>query len=277
MKELLRRLPNYLKAFGPIAGLRLCMSMERAAPVRSDRLRAWHVPGYDAPIHLREALGDHATFFQCIVRDQYAFDGFSQGRQLLDDYHALVKAGKKPLIIDGGGNIGLSTLWFGRLMPAARIVVVEPDERNLAVLRRNVAILGNRVTVVQGGVWDRPTRLHIVNPDSGSAAFRVEELPVDAEGGLRAYSVDELCTIGGGGDPFIVKLDIEGAQVQVFRSGTDWTQRTRLIALELDDWLMPWKGTSRPFFSALAPQPYDYLIGGEAIFCFRDPKQTPAG
>ena len=70
---------------------------------------------------------------------------------------------------------------------------------------------------------------------------------------------------------------IEGAQVQVFRSGTDWTQRTRLIALELDDWLMPWKGTSRPFFSALAPQPYDYLIGGEAIFCFRDPKQTPAG
>lgn len=271
MSELLRRLPNYLKSFGPVAGLRLCWSIERAQPVKSAVVRSWSVPGYPWPIHLREAVGDHATFFQCIVRDQYRITDFPQGRQLMADYQAAVAAGQRPLLIDCGGNIGLATLWWARQMPQARIVVVEPDADNLQILRRNVAPLGDRVTVVAGGVWDRPAKLRIVNPDSGSAAFRVDEMPPDAGEGLRAYTIDELCALGGGGDPFVVKLDIEGAQAQVFRSNTDWTRRTRLIALELDDWLMPWKGTSRPFFSVLAPQPFDYLIGGEAIFCFRDP------
>ena len=46
--------------------------------------------------------------------------------------------------------------------------------------------------------------------------------------------------------------------------------RTALITLELDDWLMPWQGTSRNFFSCLSRYPFDYLLGGESIFCFRD-------
>ena len=69
---------------------------------------------------------------------------------------------------------------------------------------------------------------------------------------------------------FIVKIDIEGAQKHLFSSNTNWIEHTHLIMLELDDWLLPWQGTSRTFFSALSAYPFDYLIRGEAIFCFRD-------
>ena len=70
--------------------------------------------------------------------------------------------------------------------------------------------------------------------------------------------------------PLIVKIDIEGAQAQLFSANTEWVARTRLISLELDDWLMPWQGTSRSFFSCISRYPFDYLIHGESIFCFRD-------
>ena len=270
-KDILPRLPNYIRAFGWLVGIRLLLAMHRANVKQCDHVRAWKIPGYQAVIHLRDTVSDHATFFQCIVRNQYAFNSFPQGRELQQSYEIEVSRGRQPLIIDCGGNIGLSTVWYAQQMPLARIVVVEPDLNNFNLLKRNVAIYGKRVTVIHGGVWDRPANLQILNPESGSAAFRVAELLTDSQIGLRAYSIDELCVLGGGGDPFIVKLDIEGAQAQVFRSNTDWTKRTRLIALELDDWLMPWKGTSRPFFLELANQPFDYLIAGEAIFCFRDP------
>ena len=70
--------------------------------------------------------------------------------------------------------------------------------------------------------------------------------------------------------PFITKIDIEGAQGAVFRDNTDWVSGTHLIMLELDDWLLPWAGTSRPFLAALSRVPFDNLIRGEIIFCFRD-------
>ena len=53
-------------------------------------------------------------------------------------------------------------------------------------------------------------------------------------------------------------------------SNTEWVENTHLVTLELDDWLLPWRGTSRPFFSCLSKYPFDYLLGEESIFCFRD-------
>ena len=33
---------------------------------------------------------------------------------------------------------------------------------------------------------------------------------------------------------------------------------------------MPWRGSSRPFFQCVGQLPFDYLLRGENIFCFRD-------
>ncbi|MDP3085859.1 MAG: hypothetical protein Q8N44_19505 [Rubrivivax sp.] len=75
---------------------------------------------------------------------------------------------------------------------------------------------------------------------------------------------------GGARDPLIVKLDIEGSQVHLFKENTQWVARAGLITLELDDWLMPWAGMSQTFFACISQQSYEYLLGGESIFCFRN-------
>lgn len=262
--------PNFIRQFGVLGGLRLLFSIERNLPRISENVRRYKVPGYDHPFFLRDTIADHATFKQCLVMQQYDFRKFPQSERLLSDYRAALLRGETPLLIDCGGNVGFATRWFARMFPEARIVVVEPTDQNFKMLTMNTEHLGERVVRLKGGIWNNSARLAITNPDAGSAAFRVEELDMSESEGLRSYTINEICDMQGVSAPFIVKLDIEGAQSALFKSNTDWVPRTHLITLELDDWLMPWQGTSRPFFSCMSRYPFEYLFRDESIFCFRD-------
>jgi FkbM family methyltransferase len=232
-------------------------------------IRRYTVPGYPA-LWLRDTVGDHSTFWQCIVQRQYDCLRFPQSERLMSEYRTNVQNGGRPLIIDGGGNIGLSTLYLARLFPKASICVVEPDERNFELLKTNIAPLGDRVSALHGAIWNDSATLQITNPEAGSAAFRVAVASGGSGPTVRAYTISEICARAGVAAPMIVKLDIEGAQAALFRSNTDWVRETHLIMLELDDWMMPWVGTSRSFFECVSASPFDYLIAGETIFCFRD-------
>jgi FkbM family methyltransferase len=261
---------NFIRRFGVVRGLSLLFSIERNLPRTSQKYRRYDVPGYDLPFFLRETIADHATFKQCLVMQQYDFRKFPQSDRLMRDYRAALSRGETPLIIDCGGNVGFATRWFASIFPEARIVVVEPDDQNFRMLTMNTEHLGDRVVPLKGGIWNTAARLTITNPDAGSAAFRVKELDVSSSEGLRAYTIKEICDMQEVSAPFIVKLDIEGAQSTLFKSSTDWVPNSHLIILELDDWLMPWKGTSRPFFSCLSHYQFEYLLRDESIFCFRD-------
>lgn len=263
-----KALPNYVQRLGLVNGTRIFLKSLRAGPSADGALQSYFIDHYGCVVHLRPSRADHSIFFQCVVKRQYDISHFPQYRALMACYQRTLDQGETPLIIDCGGNIGLSALWFAQQFPRARIVVIEPDQENLRLLRLNVASCAERVTVVEGGVWNRPARLRISNPHAGSAAFRVEESTDLNTEGIRAYAIDELCAIGGSESPLIVKIDIEGAQATLFSTNTEWTARTALVSLELDDWLLPWAGTSRPFFRTLAAQRFDYLLGGESIYCF---------
>lgn len=269
--HLCARLPNYVRRFGVLDGLRLLFSIESGRnSVSPDVIEAVRVPGFTHELSLRRQQGDRAAFWQCIVRRQYDISGFAQTQRLIAEYEALLSEGAEPLVIDGGANIGFATLSMATAFPRAKFIAVEPDADNAAVLERNLRPMGDRAQVLEGALWNESAHLRISNPNAGSSAFRVE---VDSDPGsdkIRAYTIDEICVLGGFQSLFIVKLDIEGAQAALFRSGTDWVARAHLIMLELDDWLLPWQGTSRAFFSCLSRYPFDYVISGETIFCFRD-------
>lgn len=264
------KMPNYVSRFGFIHGLRLLTLIERRLGRSATCIETFRVPGFPFPIHLRDTLSDHATFWQCIVDNQYDFSRFPQVERLSEAYKRMTENGEILLIIDCGANIGLASLWLAYKFPLARIVAVEPDTDNFNLLRKNLQPLGNRIRTLHGGVWNRGGHLVITNPDAGSAAYRVAHVEQPAPNTIRAYSIPDICQMEGVTAPFITKIDIEGAQQAMFRDNTDWVSGTHLIMLELDDWQMPWAGTSRPFFSTLSGVPFDYLIRGESIFCFRD-------
>lgn len=269
MMEKLARLPNFVQRFGVFHGLRLSLRVNGAGGDVNLPTRPFSVPGFDAPVHLRANRSDYSIFWQSIVRKQYDLPKFHQTNELMRRADGMRAAGQVPLILDCGGNIGLSVRSFGKDYPDARIIVVEPDNNNLRVLRENVASLGDRVTVVQGGVASRSGHCRVVGQERGSAGLMTQYCDADAAGAIRTWPIDDLLAMVPGGQPWIVKLDIEGAQDDLFSANTDWVAKADCIILELDDWIMPWSGSTVNFFRTMSQHRFDYLLDGELIVCYR--------
>lgn len=253
----LNRFPNYLKRFGVVAGTRLFTQVYCSRG-------ALRVTGYPNPVWIRRTASDTATFFQIIVKDEYDPRHWPQYRRLRDRHNSIIARGRVPVIVDGGGNIGLTAIWFARLFPDASIYTIEPDSGNLEVLRRNVTPYSN-IHILPGGVWHRSCRLRIQNPDAGSAMFRLAE---SDDGEIRGYSIDEIASLPANGDLFIVKLDIEGGEKFLFDSNVDWVAAVPLIAIETHDWLFPGEASSHSFWGCVSRLNADVLFRDENVFVF---------
>src|SRR5262249_29903549 len=53
-------------------------------------------------------------------------------------HRAILDAGRKPVIVDAGANIGAAALWFRKKYPGAAVVAVEPDPGNVRALNCNL-------------------------------------------------------------------------------------------------------------------------------------------
>jgi hypothetical protein len=66
--------------------------------------------------------------------------------------------------------------------------------------------------------------------------------------------------------PAIVKIDIEGAEKDVFKGSFEWVRQTPVIIVELHDWLLPKQRTSSTFLEVIAGLDRDFITVGDNIF-----------
>lgn len=229
------------------------------------------LPGYVAPFFLRSGTSDVPTLLQTIIDRQYGFHGFAQQNAIERRYEALIARGKRPLIIDCGANIGMSAVWFANNFPEARIFAVEPEPGNCAVLDKNVGYYA-LVTALHGGIWDRETTLEIADPTVAPWEYQIQETAHPEAGrAVTTYTMNGIRRLAPDSEGiFIAKIDIEGAEQQLFRSNTEWAAETDILIIELHDWMIPWEGSSNAFFRTLATLPrFDYFARKENIFIVR--------
>jgi len=164
-------------------------------------------------------------------------------------------------IIDAGANVGYSSLWFANRWPQARILAVEPDARNCAQFRRNLAEYP-QVTLCPGALWPRPATLEILNPDDGSCNFRVEERALDqATSGIRGFTIPELLQRAGVDRVGLLKIDIEGAEVEVLAEAHQWLDQVDTLMIELHERFRP--GCEAVLRAAVAGRDAHYARQGE--------------
>jgi FkbM family methyltransferase len=175
------------------------------------------VPGIPHPVYLRADGTDLNCLWQVFGKRDCAVDLPLPPR----------------VIIDGGAHIGCASIYFANRFPHATIVAVEPEAANYALARRNLAPYPN-VHLVHGGIWCRDAWLTIKNPRADSWAFRVQELAERTEGACQGHSIDGLLRRFGLDGADMVKLDIEGAEVEVFAQGSlRWLDRIAAVVIEL--------------------------------------------
>jgi FkbM family methyltransferase len=134
-------------------------------------------------------------------------------------------------VVDLGANVGLATLFLSQYFPTARFVCVEPNPANTAILKQNISSLGELAQVIEGAV----------NASSGEAWFEdsVEcwrgRLCQDRNRGrlVRCYTMEEILTACDLSTIDVLKVDIEGAEQQLFGTRNGWLSKVKVIIVEL--------------------------------------------
>jgi FkbM family methyltransferase len=252
--------------FGLRDGLSLARELARKTPSLGSLTVC--LSGLDRRVTLRRGTSDSMVLWQVWGDREYAIPSDPHRDELRRRYEAALAAGKRPVILDCGANIGMASLWFAQQYPRARIVALEPEAANFAVLGANLAALPD-VQLVQAALWPVQTRLRIANAGAAEWAFRVEPASEDDTAAIPAVTIDDLAPDRPDETLLVVKIDIEGAEAALFERNTQWVDRAEMIVIELHDWMFPGSGTSRNVLRRLAELDCDVLVAGQSLFAFR--------
>ena len=190
-------------------------------------------------------------FYRC-----YATDRLWRAKEITDFYEAC----DNPLIIDAGANIGASAVWYALTYPKAKIIAIEPDVSNFALLKRNAAPFP-QITPLNAAIAAKRGTLYLNDPGGGECAFQTADKPVGNGYAVEALTLEDV--MPSGVTPFLMKIDIEGAESDVFSRHSDLLARFPVVMIELHDWMLPGKSSSRNFLRWHVEMNRDFVQMGE--------------
>jgi FkbM family methyltransferase len=228
--------------------------------------------------HRRWSQGDATAIKQCFVEQQYNMPTGAQGATVARMYRNILASGRQPIILDCGANIGASVAWFAARYPEAHIIAVEPAPANFALLEKNAAGLDVELHMAGIGPHDGHAFLKDCGSDMGY------QTTSEGEGiAIEMVSVASLLASRPASryTPFLLKVDIEGAERPLFAGDTSAIKRFPLIILEPHDWLLPGQLTSRPFFEFHVAAGREFAVNNENIASIAlqpqpEPSESPA-
>jgi FkbM family methyltransferase len=190
---------------------------------------------------------DNMALDQCFVQQQYEIPSGGAHRKYLDElYASAIGAGKKPLIVDCGANIGASVLWMGLRYPEAHIVAIEPAADNFELLVTNCS--GLDAEFIEAAIGPDDGTAFLDDPGGGGMGYRTS-----SSGAGSSVRIVSLATVMANKPdalymPFLLKVDIEGAERKLFAAHSDLLNSFPLIVMEPHDWMFPGELTSEGFF-----------------------------
>jgi len=209
------------------------------------------------PLSLRGGRSDFFVFGQIFVEEEFA--------PLRN--HDISR------IVDLGGNIGLASVWLLNTFPRAQVVAIEANPENYPSLDANLGPYGDRATVVQGGVWWRRTPLTLVRRQNESDAYVREphagETPAEV---MEGWDVPSLMTYAGFTHIDLLKIDIEGAEVDLLLHAERWLPQVRNLSIELHG-----PESEAALDRALASYTCQRQVRGELTFCMNLKPKHPLG
>ncbi len=217
----------------------------------------------------RGTTADRAVIRQCFHEGQYderKITGYPHPE--VDAYYqGIVDNNAMPLIVDCGANIGASALWFKGRFPAVQIVCLEPEPGNFALLQRNCSTPAYDLRKCGIGGYDGVAVL--IDPGCGEWGYRTSEsgdgpkVPLVSIRTIMEHKPADAFV------PFILKIDIEGAETTLFDGDTSTIDAFPIIIIEPHDWMFHGQGTALGFFRFHAGAGRDFYFCGENIFSLK--------
>jgi FkbM family methyltransferase len=209
----------------------------------------------------RPSIADREVCRQVFINQDYDLKRL----QRYDDIIEFYQQSEKPVIVDAGANIGAASLWFSLTFPKANIVAVEPDLGNFEVFSLNCSQVTN-VIPLQAAIASATGSLFLTDPGGGAWAYRTTNVESPESHVVKAMTIEEIFDVSESGTPFILKIDIEGAEADLFSRHSELFDKFPLIIIELHDWMLPSEGTSTNFLRWHTEKNRDFVHINENIF-----------
>ncbi|OGU56394.1 MAG: hypothetical protein A2V66_06135 [Ignavibacteria bacterium RBG_13_36_8] len=134
---------------------------------------------------------------------------------------------KRPLIYDCGANVGLSCLYFKKAFPKCKIKAFEADPNITKVLRKNIARnkLAN-VDIFNTALWINKKGITFIpdNADGGSIFGESKKIKVDSTRLRDLIKKEKKIDL--------IKLNVEGAEVELIKDCHDILHKTKNMIIE---------------------------------------------
>ncbi len=136
--------------------------------------------------------------------------------------------------IDVGANVGYYTV--AAALSGMEVLAFEPISSTASVLERNISLSGvsHKVKVIRAAAWSEDTHLTLnVNPYLLGQATARSDLSGNSwkEEKVKATTLDRFSSELP--SPLIIKIDVEGSEVEVLRGAKETLNRTLALVIEI--------------------------------------------
>lgn len=243
LKNTSRKLNKFIKYFN-IIGLINTFKILIGNKLKN-KLFSLQINGFKQKIFLRPNTSDISTFEQIFIRKDYEID---------IDF-------EPKLIIDGGAYIGLSAVYFTNRFNNAKIIAIEPAKSNIELFKKNTENYDN-VTLIKAALWSQSKALVVKDVGLGEWGYLVNDIVKNDEDTIQGVTIDEL--LKNSRFPYIdiLKLDIEGSEVELFTQNYgQWLGKVKVLIIELHESIKP--GCSKVFFNSIKGYDFSHSFKGE--------------
>jgi FkbM family methyltransferase len=177
----------------------------------------------------------------------------------IDRIYEIPQSTEKEVIIDCGANVGLATYFFAKTYPKAEIFSYEADPQIFEVLKENIQskFPDRKISLINKAIWkdDNSTiAFHSAGSDAGKIVME-DSNSVTTK--VPTISLEKILTDLNSVD--LLKIDIEGAEREVFSSITPQLTKIKFLFLEYHCW-----ENEKPFLSEilniLEKNNFDYTL-----------------
>lgn len=140
------------------------------------------------------------------------------------------------VIVDAGAHIGLTAIKFSILYPKAKIIAIEPEESNYELLKLNSYIYPN-IIPVKAPLLGKKRFAKINKENLENWEFYVVESETETE--MKSTTIEDLMNKFRFEKIDILKLDIEGSEIDVLDNSQYWIKNVSNIIIELHDRIIP--------------------------------------
>lgn len=186
---------------------------------------------------------------------------------------AFTSASAAPRILDCGANVGIASLFFHRLYPAARITAFEADPALFAMLRANLEANGaGGVEARHAALWTSTGTLTF--QCEGSDSGMISTLPGAVDGRATTVPSLRLRDVIDEGPVDLLKLDIEGAEDVVLADCEPVLHRVKALVMDLHEFDPAVRQAPR-VLELLARAGFSYAIDDFVPLTWREPVAGP--